>query len=117
LAEAGASPVAALGATARHIQRLHRAAGMVATGMDAGAALKRLRPPAFWKQQPQMRRQLGVWTEARLAAALTRLAETDLAAKTTGAPQRALCERALHAIAGLARARRDSAGVRPAGRG
>ena len=45
----GANPVAILRAAARHLQRLHLVAALLGQGSDPAGAMKRLRPPVFWK--------------------------------------------------------------------
>ncbi len=97
--EAGSSPVAALRATARHFQRLHMAAGAIASGLSPGDAVKRLRPPVFWKLADRFTAQCRSWSNARLARSLARLLEAETACKATGAPADAIAARALLEVA------------------
>ncbi|MDH3594453.1 MAG: DNA polymerase III subunit delta, partial [Rhodospirillales bacterium] len=60
--EAGSSPVAVLRAVARHFQRLHIAAGSIATGLSPGDAVRRLRPPVFWKMADRFTAQCTAWS-------------------------------------------------------
>ena len=65
-----------------------------------------VRPPVFFRLQPQFRRQLQVWDPESLATAFTLVADAELACKRTGAPQDLLCQRAFIRLAELARSAR-----------
>ena len=95
----GANPVAVLRAVARHLQRLHLVAGLVSQGTALEAAMKRLRPPPFWKLAPRFRTQAQAWRPEVLRRALARVLEAERACKRSGAPAELLCGAALHAIA------------------
>ncbi len=97
--EAGSSPVAALRATARHFQRLHLASGAIAGGLSPSDAVKRLRPPVFWKLADRFTTQCESWSPHRLAKALARLLEAETACKATGVPAESIAARALLEIA------------------
>ena len=99
----GNSPVAILRGVARHFQRLHLAASMVAGGQRPDQAVGALRPPVFFKLKPPFLAQLRKWPTDRLGTALARLTETEIACKTTGMPDEALCARTLMEIAAAAR--------------
>ncbi|MDX1485953.1 MAG: DNA polymerase III subunit delta [Alphaproteobacteria bacterium] len=99
----GVSPITVLRAAQRHLQRLHLVTGDVAGGRPLEAAVKGLRPPVFFKQADRFRRQARSWTPARLASALDLLTEAELRAKTTGQPDRLICQRVLMQIAVAAR--------------
>jgi DNA polymerase-3 subunit delta len=101
--QGGASPVSVLRAAQRHIQRLHLVAGKVAAGTPMDAAIKGLRPPVFFKQADRFRAQARTWNPDRLATALDLLTEAELGAKTTGHPDRLICQRVLMQIAMAAR--------------
>ncbi len=108
---AGLAPVAVLRSAQSHVQRLHLAASRVAAGETPAEAMRKLRPPPFWKVEARFRRQLGWWTPALLARALDRLTEAELLCKTTGVPDAAAAAQALLGIAGAAlRSRRAGAG-------
>jgi DNA polymerase-3 subunit delta len=97
--EAGSTPVAILRAAARHFQRLHIAAGSIATGLSPGDAARRLRPPVFWKTVDRFTAQCTAWSSRPLARALDRLLQAEAACKETGAPAEAIAARALLEIA------------------
>lgn len=99
----GLSPVAILRVTAGHVQRLLVARAAIDRGRNPAQAMAALKPPVLFFHQTEFRRQLERWSSTRLAAALARLAEAELACKTTGAPQRLVCARTLLAMAGALR--------------
>lgn len=103
----GVAPVAILRATGRHFQRLHLVAARVAGGADAEGAMAGLRPPVFFKQKHRFRAQIGWWSGPALGRALALLTEAEAQSKSTGMPDKAVCSRALMALANsAARARR-----------
>ncbi len=99
-------PVGALRAVSRHFQRLHLVAGLVDGGLPLDDAVKRLRPPLFWKLAPAFRTQVAAWTLRSLARALGRLLEAESDCKRSGAPEATICSRALLEIAVNAPTRR-----------
>ena len=101
--EARQAPVTVLRAVARHLQRLHLAAGFMARGDSSEQAMRRLRPPVFFKQQDIVREQLRFWSPGRLAEALEIVIEAEIQCKTTGPPAQAVAHRALMQIARAAR--------------
>ncbi|GAB5470059.1 MAG: DNA polymerase III subunit delta [Rhodospirillales bacterium] len=102
----GAQPITLLRALARHFQRLHLLAGEIARGTTAGDAVKRLRPPIFWKHQAAIAAQARAWPADRLGWALGRLLEAEAACKRSGAPAQLLAERALLELTARAPKRR-----------
>lgn len=108
----GTSPVTVLRAVARHFIRLHAAASRWAGGGNPEEAVGSLRPPVFFKAQPAMVSALRLWAQGsggastrHLDRALSRLLETEVACKRTGAPAELLCARAMAELAAMARAR------------
>ena len=83
--------------------RLHLARGLVEEGMPVDRAMASLKPPVIFPRQDGFRRQLSIWSRAQLADALTLLAETEIACKTTGMPANTVCARALVSLASYAR--------------
>ena len=102
----GVTAVGALRAVSRHFQRLHLVAGLVDGGLPVDDAVKRLRPPVFWKTAPAFRTQAAAWTLRTLARALGRLLEAEADCKRGGAPEATICSRALLDIAVNAPSRR-----------
>ena len=101
----GNKPVTMLGAIARHLQKLEVLVAQMEAGSTADQAMRGLRPPVFFKRQAALLRQLDIWTAANLGRAMNIVAEAELACKTTGMPDRPLCERALLQVATAARSR------------
>ncbi len=95
----GVQAVGALRAVSRHFQRLHLVAGLVDGGLSLDDAVKRLRPPLFWKLAPPFRTQAAAWSLRALARVLGRLLEAESDCKRGGAPEATICSRALLAIA------------------
>lgn len=102
----GLAPIAILRNAAYHMQKLHLAVGHADRGADIEAGIRAVRPPIFFKRLSAFRAQARQWDSRRLAAALAGLTEAELRCKTTGMPERAICERALYGIAAAARSRR-----------
>ena len=91
---AGASAIGFLRALQRAFMRLQAAQSLIATGASPADAMKKLKPPVFFAEQRAFQTRLRRWPSPRVEAALEMLVETELAAKTTGAPQTELIERA-----------------------
>lgn len=75
----GVAPVAHIIAIARHFSRLATARQMVETGATAESAMKKLRPPVFFKQEASFRRQLNRWSSPNLLRAQEKIGERDFA--------------------------------------
>lgn len=103
----GNAPVTVLRAVARHLQRVHAVAG---AGGPVEDAMRRLRPPVFWKNEAIFRAQAEAWRPGALARAMDRLMEAEAACKRSGAPAELLTSRALLEIAANAPGRRRRAG-------
>ena len=99
----GTEPVAVIRSAQRHFQRLHYVLAQTNDGVPVEAAIKRLRPPVFWRVAGQFRAQLTNWSLATLEISLARLTDAELSAKSTGTPAALVCDRALMSIAQLAR--------------
>lgn len=102
----GESPVGVLRAVSRRLMRLYEAAGHMGQGMSARDAMKRLRPPVFFKEADAFQAELGRWAQARLATALGLLVEAEVDCKSTGMPDEAVCARTCMRIARAAAPRR-----------
>ncbi len=114
----GVQPVAVLRAAARHIMRLHRAAGLVAAGRSPGEAMKALRPPVIFLHQKMFLAQLRQWGGKELARAIDILLDAELDCKTTAMPANEISGRALLRIGQAARSTNRRPPVsHPGGRG
>ncbi len=106
----GGHPVRALGAVARHFQRLHLVRGLTERGETLDGAVKGLRPPVFWKRAESFKAQATAWPPGALARALERLLEAEAACKQSGAVPDTICARTLLEIAVNAPRRRRRSG-------
>jgi len=102
-AAAGASPIGLLRALQRQFARLKSAQDFIEAGDSAASAMKKLRPPVFFAEQRAFENRLYKWRGAKLDKALRMLIDAELDAKTTGAPQREIVERAALALAVMGR--------------
>ena len=102
LAGQGVNAVTVAIALLRHLRLLHRLAGDPA-GPDQ--AVERARPPLNFRVKARVLADLRRWAPARLDEALAEAVTLDLALRSSApVPARALAERGLLRIAGLARA-------------
>lgn len=92
---AGESPQTVIAAVQRHFQRLHRLRAAIEAGQSVDTAIRQIRPPVHFKARPQLEAQCRMWTTAKLAAALTSIAEAAKAARLNAALEAALAERLL----------------------
>jgi DNA polymerase III subunit delta len=99
----GESPVTVIRALLRHLQRLQLLAARLEAAASVDEVLRSARPPIFFKQEDGFRRQLTLWTEARLRTQLDRVAKAELRMKTTGLPAETICREAMLAVAQAAR--------------
>lgn len=95
----GAMPVAVLRAALGHVQRLHRARLAMEAGATAAEAAKGVRPPVFFRREPEFVKALRLWPVARIAAAAAALWRGESACKRTGAPAEMICRGAVLALA------------------
>ncbi len=95
----GASPVGVLRAALVHVQRLLRARAAVGGGATAAEAVKALRPPVFFRREPDFLTALRVWSPRLLVAAAAALWRDEAACKKTGAPAEAICRHAVMTLA------------------
>lgn len=110
----GESPQTIIIFVERHFQRLHRARAGIEAGRSMDDVLRGMRPPVFFKQRPAFEAQIRLWSEARLKAALRRIAVAAKAARLGGALEGAITERLLIELALMAKAGEPS-GRRPHG--
>jgi DNA polymerase-3 subunit delta len=114
LAQAGGlAAVAMLRMLLGHLQRLHKASLAVAGGQSPAETVQTMRPPVFYRRQPDFVRALELWRPEHIMAAMESVFAAEQGCKRTGAPDAALSAHALLAVAGraaqLRRASRGSA--------
>lgn len=95
----GTAPTSVLRALARHLEKLHRLAGSIASGQTSDQALRAFRPPLHFRARDALARQHRHWPPKRTARALEIVIAAEIACKATGAPVESLCGRALIRIA------------------
>lgn len=95
--------VAILRAVQRHFDRLLTVQAEMTSGTRIEDAMKRLRPPVFFKQAPAFSRQAASWPVPHINRALTLLLEAERDCKSGLSIDVALCERALTQITQVAR--------------
>ena len=103
----GESAVSVLRALLRHLHRMHLLVTRLSVGASIEEVLRTARPPIFFKQQDSFRRQLTLWTEARLRPQLDRIATAELNTKTTGLPAETICREVMLGVAQAARDHRQ----------
>ena len=96
----GANPVQVLRAIQRHLQRLYLVAACLAAGEGLETAMRRLRPPVFWRVKNRFAKQARSWQLPTLARAMTEILEAEKACKLTGTPAETV---ALGAVLEIAR--------------
>lgn len=99
----GESPIAFLRLIQGQLKQLHKAAAFIDTGSRSDDALKRAGIPFFNHRKVQG--QLAGKNSAHLATCLDITLKAEIACKTTGYPEEALCRRALMRIAMASRKR------------
>lgn len=92
-----------------HFARLHRVRGTIDAGRTLDEALRQIRPPLHFKRRAAVEAQCRRWTAPKLAAALSRIRASALAARTASSLEDAHAERLLMELARLAAARDPSA--------
>lgn len=97
----GVTPVAICIGLLRHLRTLHR---LMADPAGAERAVERMRPPLYGPRRERMLKQARLWRPARLDEALTDALDLDFALRSSApVPARALTERVLIRLAGMAR--------------
>lgn len=90
-------------AVLRHLDRLHDVAAEVAAGASTEVAMKKLKPPVFFKLTGDFARQVRAWSAPDLARGLRLLLETERQAKSGIGIEWAICERTLMQLTQAAR--------------
>ena len=98
----GITAVSILRATSRHLTRLEEAVSATVAGLTAEQAIKKLRPPVFFKQKTGFLNQMQRWRPKTLSRARMELIQAEIDCKSTGTPDYALCERVLMRLAAMA---------------
>jgi DNA polymerase III subunit delta len=100
---AATAPSTILSAAVRHVAQLHKARLAVEEGTPLGAAVEGFAPYVHFSRKDAIAAALGIWTCARLARAMSQLADAALDARRQSAMGAVIAERALLALAANAR--------------
>jgi DNA polymerase III subunit delta len=100
---AATAPSTILSAAVRHVAALHKARLAVEEGTPLGAAVEGFAPYVHFSRRDAIAAALGIWTCARLARAMSQLADAALDARRQSALAAVIAERALLALAANAR--------------
>jgi len=95
----GATPVGVLRAALLHVHRLLQARLLVEDGISVGDAVKRLRPPLYFRRVQAFSRAVTMGTSDGFGAVALYLTEAERGCKRTGAPADALARAALLTVA------------------
>lgn len=98
----GISTISILRSANRHFTRLEQACGYISKGSSADQAIKKLRPPIFFKQEAAFRQQVLKWRPQLLTRARESLIFSEIECKKSGAPATEICERVLMRLAVMA---------------
>lgn len=91
----GENAIAIIRTLQNRMMRLHLARGYMDTGMSAGEAIGKLRPPVFFGERDKFQREVSMWSARKVEQALDILLEAEQDCKTTGNPADVICARAL----------------------
>lgn len=91
----GTSPVQILRGMNRYFLRLYFLRARLAAGYDLETTIANIKPKVFYKQAPDLARHARNWSLEGITAALGRLAEAELAVKTSDIPAAAASARKL----------------------
>ncbi len=100
---AATAPSTILSAAVRHVAQLHKARLAVEEGTPLGAAVEGFAPYVHFSRRDAIAAAIGIWTCARLARAMSQLADAALDARRQSAMAAVIAERALLALAANAR--------------
>ena len=99
----GTTAIAVIRDVQRHLDRLHQTKSSAANGCSVGEAVKRLRPPVFFKMIDSFMAQVQAWSTPDLARALALLLQTERDCKSGLAIDRSMCERTMIQLTQAAR--------------
>ena len=99
----GLAPIAIIRAIQRHLDRLHSVKAESEKGSSIEDAMRRLRPPVFFKVTGAFAAQARAWSAKDLARGLGVLLQAERDCKSGLEVDRALCERALLQLTQAAR--------------
>jgi len=92
-------PISILRSANRHFTRLEQTSGHISKGLSAEQAIKKLRPPIFFKREAAFRHQLQKWRPQLLSRARESLIKAEIECKKNNAPAPNICDRVLMKLA------------------
>lgn len=98
LFQEGINPVGILRGLQNHCKKLLFVKALVEDGDNQTSAMKKLRPPLFFKAEKDFIAHLNLWTAARLKTLLEQLTDTEAECKTTGAMAETITDRLVFRI-------------------
>ncbi len=101
----GLSPVGMVRGLINQFFKMLDLRGKMASGMTVDAAVKAYRPPVFFKSVELLKRQVRLWPEKAIKDQLVALTTLESDLKSSGVPDRLICERHFYQVAMLARRR------------
>ncbi|MBO6518828.1 MAG: DNA polymerase III subunit delta [Rhodospirillales bacterium] len=99
----GVTAIGVIRAVQRHLDRLHQAKTLAQSEGNLQGAIRKLRPPVFFKVAGAFEAQARAWGAQDLARAFSMLLETERTCKSGLDIERAVCERALLQLTQAAR--------------
>lgn len=102
----GMSAVAVTRSLQSYFLKLHLVKAHLQKGEPMDSALKKLRPPLFWKTEKDFRLQLQLWEMPRLEQAIFVMAGVEAKCKQTGGDAYTLCSRAILSLTQIASRKR-----------
>ena len=85
-----------------HLDRLMLVHARIDEGQSLQQAMGKLQPRVFFKYEKRFQRQASMWSRADLERCLEALVELEIACKSTGMPDAALCQRMALSVSSLA---------------
>lgn len=99
LIEEGVPVVTILRSLQNHFRRLHYTKSLMADGLGADEAMKKLQPAVFFKFSDSFKSQLRKWPEGKLLNFQQRLSNVEAQTKQTGTPVETLCSQVILSLA------------------
>lgn len=99
LIEEGVFIITIMRALQNHFRRLHYTKSLIASGLGADEAMKKLQPAIFFKHTDSFKAQLRKWSEIKLLAFMNRLAQVEAQMKQTGTPSETLGSQVILSLA------------------
>jgi DNA polymerase III subunit delta len=110
LADSGVSASAVLGTTGNYLAKMQELRSEVARGRSPDAVVRGARPPIHFSRHQSMARQLALWSDPALDAALRTVLDATALTRQFASLDHAVCERAILSLARRAQDMRAKSG-------